>query len=406
MDLASNAGLEFATDPTSADACCIGGNVAMNAGGKKAVLWGTAIDNLASWRMVDPDGNWVEVERLDHNLGKIHDVDTARFKISRFLSNERIEEGETEVLEIPGASFRKSGLGKDVTDKFLSGLPGIQKEGCDGLITSATFILHKMPQHIRTICLEFFGKVSESVPIIIEIKDYIDNLDDVLLAGLEHLDERYIKAVGYSTKSTRTMRPQMVLIADIASDDEDAVGQAASQVVQISNIKDGEGFIAVSPEAQKRFWLDRARTAAIAKHTNAFKINEDVVIPLPNLGDYSNGIERINIELSINNKLKLIYELEQYIEAASVNFDDDTDDTQLFENKKSLALSLLNNIKKRWVYFLSNLDTPLNMLENFIELKDSNSSLLEAIQSHEIRISWKLELQKPLNEIFLAVIFN
>ena len=37
-----------------------------------------------------------------------------------------------------------------------------------------------------------------------------------------------------------------------------------SQCVQISNIKDGEGFIAVSPEARKRFWLDRARTAAIA----------------------------------------------------------------------------------------------------------------------------------------------
>ena len=33
------------------------------------------------------------------------------------------------------------------------------------------------------------------------------------------------------------------------------------------------------------------------------------VIPLHNLGDYSNGIERINIELSINNKLKLINEL-------------------------------------------------------------------------------------------------
>ena len=69
-------------------------------------------------------------------------------------------------------------------------MPGIQKEGCDGLITSATFILHKMPQHIRTICLEFFGKVSRAVPTIIEIKDYIDNLDGVLLAGLEHLDER------------------------------------------------------------------------------------------------------------------------------------------------------------------------------------------------------------------------
>ena len=400
MDLASNNGLEFATDPTSADACCIGGNVAMNAGGKKAVLWGTAIDNLASWRMVDPDGNWVEIERLDHNLGKIHDIHKARFKISRFSGDRKISKAEPEILEIPGKNFRKIGLGKDVTDKFLSGLPGIQKEGCDGLITSATFILHKMPQHIRTICLEFFGKVSEAVPTIIEIKDYIDNLDGVLLAGLEHLDERYIKAVGYSTKSTKTMKPKMVLIADIASNSEDAVGQAASQVVQISNIKDGEGFIAVSPSARKIFWLDRARTAAIAKHTNAFKINEDVVIPLHNLGDYSNGIERINIELSINNKLKLIHELHQYIKTTSVNSEDSTIDNQLFNNKKTLALSLLNSVKDKWIYFLSNLDVEVNKLEDFIEEKDSNLSLFEAIQSHQIRISWKLELKEPLNEIF------
>jgi len=53
-------GCVFAVDPTSADASCVGGNIAMNAGGKKAVLWGTAVDNLAWWRMVDPDGNWLE----------------------------------------------------------------------------------------------------------------------------------------------------------------------------------------------------------------------------------------------------------------------------------------------------------------------------------------------------------
>ena len=55
----------------------------------------------------------------------------------------------------------------------------------------------------------------------------------------------------------------------------------------------------MSAEARKKFWLDRARTAAIARHTNAFKINEDVVIPLERLGDYTDGIERINIEMSI-----------------------------------------------------------------------------------------------------------
>jgi FAD/FMN-containing dehydrogenase len=35
----------------------------MNAGGKKAVLWGTALDNLASWRMVTPEAQWLEVVR-------------------------------------------------------------------------------------------------------------------------------------------------------------------------------------------------------------------------------------------------------------------------------------------------------------------------------------------------------
>ncbi|MDF3089462.1 hypothetical protein, partial [Burkholderia semiarida] len=51
---------------------------------------------------------------------------------------------KTEMLEIEGRRFRKEGLGKDVTDKFLAGLPGVQKEGCDGLITSARWVLHKM----------------------------------------------------------------------------------------------------------------------------------------------------------------------------------------------------------------------------------------------------------------------
>ena len=55
-DTATDAGFVFAVDPTSASASCIGGNIAMNAGGKKAVLWGTALDNLAWWKMVDANG--------------------------------------------------------------------------------------------------------------------------------------------------------------------------------------------------------------------------------------------------------------------------------------------------------------------------------------------------------------
>src|SRR5206468_5485860 len=83
-DAAERGGFVFAVDPTSAEASCIGGNIAMNAGGKKAVLWGTALDNLASWRMVTPEAQWLEVTRLDHNLGKIHDAEMASFEL-RYL---------------------------------------------------------------------------------------------------------------------------------------------------------------------------------------------------------------------------------------------------------------------------------------------------------------------------------
>ena len=98
----------------------------------------------------------------------------------------------------------------------------------------------------------------------------------------------------------------MILLGDIAGEDAAAVAAATSEVVRLANGRSGEGFIAVSPAARQQFWLDRAKTAAIAKHTNAFKINEDVVIPLERLGEYTDAIERINIELSIRNKLELV----------------------------------------------------------------------------------------------------
>ncbi|MEO8419497.1 MAG: DUF3683 domain-containing protein, partial [Methylophilaceae bacterium] len=401
MEAATEAGLEFAVDPTSADACCIGGNVAMNAGGKKAVLWGTALDNLVSWRMVTPDATWLEVERLDHNLGKIHDIALARFKISRYAEDGKTLQSEPEILEIPGRSFRKAGLGKDVTDKFLAGLPGIQKEGCDGLITSATFILHRMPKHVRTVCLEFFSEVALAVPAIVEIKDYLDAHPNTTLAGLEHLDARYLKAVGYATKANRAQRPKMVLIADIASDDENTVGEAASQIIRLANARGGEGFTAVSPEARKKFWLDRARTAAIAAHTNAFKINEDVVIPLPRLGDYSDGIERINIELSIKNKLKLTHALQEFLASdLPLLEDEDTQaDSEMLAAKREQSLQLVQQVQDYWSTLLQNLDEPLSILgDESADLAAEN--IFRAIQSHQLRISWKRELKRPLEQIF------
>jgi FAD/FMN-containing dehydrogenase/Fe-S oxidoreductase len=420
MEEAEAAGLVFACDPTSADASCIGGNVAMNAGGKKAVLWGTALDNLVSWRMVDPNGYFMEVTRLDHNLGKIHDAEVARFSVQRFRRDATTPYGEPRLLEMPGRAFRKVGLGKDVTDKCLGGLPGVQKEGTDGIITSARFILHRMPAVTRTVCLEFFGQVREAVPSIVEIKRYLDALpksgaERVMLAGLEHLDERYVKAVGYATKASRHGRPKMVLIGDIVGDEEEAVMQAAAEVVRMCNARGAEGFIADSPEARKRFWLDRARTAAIARHTNAFKINEDVVIPLARMGDYCDGIERINIELSIKNKIELCDELIEFLSGElPLHQTEVYVDTQvLLGDRRQQALELITAVQMRWQWVLDNLDLPLAQAEaEFVwwgvgmapspaaSGAQPDATLFHRLQDHTVRISWKAELKPGLEAIF------
>ena len=411
-EVAEARGLAFAVDPTSQDASTIGGNIAMNAGGKKAVLWGTTLDNLASWRMVTPDGNWLEVERLDHNLGKIHRQPLVRFRLSRYHPDGRTPLGEPEILEIPGERFRKVGLGKDVTDKFLAGLPGVQKEGCDGIITSARFILHKMPARVRTLCLEFFDPdVGRAVPAIVELRDYVEGLDGVQMLGLEHLDERYLKAVNYATKAARRERPKMVLLLDLVGDDPAALDHAADHIGALTAGRGGEAFVATSEEARRRFWLDRARTAAISAHTNAFKINEDVVIPLERLGDYSRGIETLNIRESIRNKLAIMEAVAGFLRGDleglchCPDLDRSDESRRILEDKRAAALALVEEAHRRWTAVLDHLeeaaaDHPHLLDERARADLRPGDSLLDLMLRRSLRQSYRREVGERLAAIF------
>ncbi len=407
-DLAEKHGHVFAVDPTSQDASTIGGNIAMNAGGKKAVMWGTTLDNLLSWRMVGADGHWMEVERLNHNLGKIHEQPEVSFRVSRYDADSNRLLAEPETLTFKGASLRKEGLGKDVTDKFLGGLPGVQKEGCDGIITSANFLLHTMPKQIRTVALEFYGQdLRRSVPAIVEIKDYLDAHPGVMLSGLEHLDDRYIRAVKYSPKAARGSLPKMLLVADIVGDDESAVAEAASHVVRLANARDAEGFIAVSAEARKSFWSERSRTAAIAAHTNAFKINEDVVIPLDRLADYSEGVETINVYQSLMNKLAMLDALDEYLVAEREKYAHiESEHSDYLDRHFEQAQKLIEQTRMRWTGLLNHFDSELDEIKDCLLDAEKDKDLapetkvIQAILNRHIRISYRREIERPLKQLF------
>lgn len=412
-ELAERHQLIFAVDPTSIDASTIGGNISMNAGGKKAVRWGTTLDNLVSWKMVTPRGTWLEVTRHNHNLGKIHDQAEVTFVAQEISADGHTPLGSPKEIVMPGALFRREGLGKDVTDKFLSGLPGIQKEGCDGIITSARFVLHPDTQYTRTLCLEFFGAdLSMAVPAIEEITDYMDQLaaEGVLLTGLEHLDERYIKAVKYATKANRRERPKMILLADISSNDEAALLAACDRVSDMARVRGAESFMATSPEARKRFWLDRARTAAISAHTNAFKINEDVVIPIKRLNEYNTGIERMNIECSIRNKLQTLRAFQDFLNSnAEKHVEEeafgDAEIQTLWQNKKQQAMAHIQTVIARWTRLLNHMDESMLahaevLSEDQQSLASRDESIFSLLLRRELRISYKREVAKRLEQLF------
>jgi FAD/FMN-containing dehydrogenase/Fe-S oxidoreductase len=289
-------GFIFATDPTSAWASTIGGNIAENAGGKKCVQWGTAIDNLYSWRIVTPGGDTVEIRRRDHPYRKIVPEDSVIFDVHRQGSGELLRS-----IELRGTDIRKKGLGKDITNKALNGLPGIQKEGGDGIIASAQFVLYRSFAHRRTLCLEFFGStMTRASKAILEIRRAFDGSGPAFLTALEHFDIRYVRAINYRNRSARTDIPQAVLLVDVESNDPAAADAAATEIAGMVRQYDTEAVLARDESEGNIFWGDRKNLGAIARHTNAFKLNEDIVIPLEALADFADFIERLNLDKELS----------------------------------------------------------------------------------------------------------
>jgi FAD/FMN-containing dehydrogenase/Fe-S oxidoreductase len=309
MEHATHRGLVFATDPTSAWACTIGGNIAENAGGKDCVLWGTCIDNLVSFRIAMPGGHDWTVHRVNHQLRKILFDDVVRFEVRDAAG--ALVRG----IELLGSEIRKRGLWKDITNKALGGLPGVQKEGTDGVITSAEFILYPAYPQTRTLCLEFFGPdFDEASQVILEIAREMPNQGEEALSALEHFDDQYVKAIGYQVKAPRAETPKAVIIVDVVGHTPKEVARGVARIRSILSPHPNT-FLAEARDAAegKRFWADRKKLGAIARRTNAFKINEDVVLPLTALAEFSLFLDAMNVHEERHGQESFVRRAETYL---------------------------------------------------------------------------------------------
>jgi FAD/FMN-containing dehydrogenase/Fe-S oxidoreductase len=319
MEVASEHGLVFATDPTSAWASTIGGNIAENAGGKMAVRWGTCIDNLLAWQMAMPNGKRWIIERTNHQLRKILPNDVVNFRV---LDEQRMFIRQ---IDLRGSEIRKNGLWKDITNKALGGLPGMQKEGTDGVITSASFVLYPEYKAKRTFCLEFFGPdFDEASRVILELSrsfPYPSEEHGTLLA-LEHFDDEYIRAINYKVKAARAQTPRAVLLIDIAGNTQEQVQSGVERMRSLlEHHPNTVLFVARDKAEATRFWADRKKLGAIARRTNAFKMNEDIVLPLEALAEFAHWVDQVNIEEERYAQLQFARRAEETL-AAMISGDD------------------------------------------------------------------------------------
>ncbi|BCS87911.1 FAD-binding and (Fe-S)-binding domain-containing protein [Pseudodesulfovibrio sediminis] len=385
IQAAAKEGLLFTVDPASKAASSLGGNIAENAGGPFAFEYGTTIDNILSYRMVRPDGSLIEVRRKDHPRHKIYDVDVAIFEI--FDENGK----HIDSVTLNGGDIRGKDLGKDVSNKYLGGLPGVQKEGTDGIITNAQFICYPALKHARVLCLEFFGRSMHTAMLVIKdvvaLRDTIREEGDLVkISALEEFGTKYVQAIEYQAKSTQYEgHPISVLILQLDSDDLEALEAACQTIVALAQPFDGVDIFAAKDEKEAElFWEDRHKLSAIARRTSGFKINEDIVIPLEVIPDFSDFLENLNLIY-----LAKIYKtsLDQVLTLKGVN----SEDPDIKEGMSRIAAILDGTMTAKDI---SDSEQEVQCRYLFVKLRDTYPKL-----DREIKAIWQ-EMQ--LKRIVIA----
>ncbi|MBD5553666.1 MAG: FAD-binding oxidoreductase, partial [Desulfovibrio sp.] len=297
IDAVDRAGALFSIDPASRQASSIGGNIAENAGGPMAFEYGTTLDNLLWWKMVAPTGELILVEREHHPGHKILPEEEAIFAVKD------ISGGVRNVVRLRGDEIRLPGLGKDVTNKALGGLPGMQKEGVDGVIVEASFLIHKKPAHSRVMVLEFYGRsmqtAAQIVRELVALRNRIREEGDYAhLTALEEFNAKYVQAIDYAPKSKKFAGlPISVIILQADGDDPWLLDKCVREIVElVGGHDDVDISVAGNAKEAELYWEDRHRLSAIAKRTSGFKLNEDVVIPVDRIPDFAAFLEQVNLK--------------------------------------------------------------------------------------------------------------
>jgi len=247
QDAAATHGFFWPPDPTSAAFCTVGGNLAYNSAGPRAVKYGTPRENTLGLRAVTGAG----------------------------------EEIRTGVYTTKGV------VGYDLTRLII---------GCEGtlaIITEATLKLTPLPETKRTL-RAVYSDMRAAAAAVSRIM-----AQPVTPCALEFIDGRAIEMIrSYSKADLPTGAGALLMIevdgSQAAMDDAVAAVNRAAQ---------GEGLLdlwaARTPQEVSDLWATRKALSPALRTIAPKKINEDVVVPVSRMAELIDGLDVLAREHNI-----------------------------------------------------------------------------------------------------------
>jgi glycolate oxidase len=227
-------GLFYPPDPNSAELCMLGGNVAENSGGPRALKYGVTREYVLGLEVVLPTG---------------------------------------EILRT-GRRTIKGVAGYDVTALIVG------SEGTLGIVTEITVKLLPKPRHVAT-ALVVFGSVDDAARAI----------SRVLAAGivprcLELMDDVCLQA---AAKSAPFKFPAeagaAVLVETDGNDEENVFAEIVRVAEQVQADASGEVIVAQNEAQRRDIWETRKYMSVNLRALHPLKLSEDIAVPRSRIPD-------------------------------------------------------------------------------------------------------------------------
>ena len=239
-------GLFYPPDPASMNFCTIGGNVAENAGGPRAVKYGVTKDYVMEIESVLPNGKIINT----------------------------------------GVKTSKGVVGYDLV-RLLVG-----SEGTLSVFTKIRLKVLPLPEGIVTL-LAIFDKLESSGEAVSKIIS-----SKIIPRTLEFMDHETIRAVENFRPVGLPDDVEAILLIEL--DGHPAViTKEAEKIIDICRNLGGEVEMAEDEDARDSLWAARRAVSPALYHINPTKINEDIVIPRNMMPEMLKRLKKLSQESGV-----------------------------------------------------------------------------------------------------------